>query len=1100
MTSPAPTLLADLDRLAHRPRQELLAHTARAGAGTPELDALLAAFDRQGTFAQVMALQMARIAGHDAYVRHLLGAPQQSLRARALHAAVRRGFPATDFAVLLPDLPATLRRVLYRAIRRRGSAVLADALLDPVRSRFGDHEAAALLPACSGPVVRAGLPELEHAVDKWAAVGRRHPAVLLGHVDERLATAPPAERRHLATLTRHGLAAAAGSDPDGVLRLMERNRSLVPPLAGVLPVLARHDAARVVAVLLDQQRDGCSPVSRSLWRAMAGAPDPDLIALARNVDGWMLDDALRALAPARRPAVYAAVVGDRSTDESGATMAALGLLPAPARHVEARRLAALRAVDDEPARRLAVTAQLPWADAEPVLTAATRRPTAAERIEAYPLLVAAAAGARSAAALSRLLALLTRIANEQDPVRSATIGALARIPPRRFDDAAVPALRSVLVDAGQARDVSWSTRAGVRTIVVAMIRDGARTRRPVLLDAGLAVLETMGVQLARHDLAGLAEQLPRGTEHRVLDALLPRITADAAVGRFTVAIALAAGLGRRARMLPALQDVLDRARSAASDDTVRAAVELWLDAPATRGDRVERVLSDDPSTIALPSVQNAVALRRTDLLDGVFAGPSHGRFQTSGVRLVPTFRTGLSRWLPRQVAAYTALLAGIATAPGRPAHERVTAVRALGWVPAAGPALRPLVTDADVTVAEAALAALARSDEPAAELPLLLSFADGDRARVAVYAATRAARSVAPGALLTALQPLLSSTRVTSRKEGARLVAELHAPDAAAALTALWQAPQQHRDVQRAVVSAVRWLLDDPRAWTLLEDAIARGGAVAGAVLDLAPEATAPRHRARYARLVHAVAATADADGVRRALPVLGRWVRWDPTAVGLLTGRAADLTATATWFVATAALVEAGRRAEDPQPVVDLATALLGSTDPGPAPDRDLPARQRLRALTTQVLSHATTGAAPRRTARALAAVLVAAGTPEHRPLAVRLTAAAVDWDGEEALPQLQHLARLADRPVLAALAAEHLHGGLAATVRRLPAEMLLGAGRELVTGDATAARLAVAIAGVAGPATGWPAPWRELLHGLRDHADPDVRLAALDTFTAPE
>ncbi|MFC0071899.1 hypothetical protein ACFFQW_49510, partial [Umezawaea endophytica] len=49
-------------------------------------------------------------------------------------------------------------------------------------------------------------------------------------------------------------------------------------------------------------------------------------------------------------------------------------------------------------------------------------------------------------------------------------------------------------------------------------------------------------------------------------------------------------------------------------------------------------------------------------------------------------------------------------------------------------------------------------------------------------------------------------------------------------------------------------------------------------------------------------------------------------------------------------------------------------------------------------------------------------------------------------------------------------------------------------------AARLALAITSVAGPDTGWPEHWRSLLRALRGHEDPDVRLAALDTVTAPE
>jgi len=41
---------------------------------------------------------------------------------------------------------------------------------------------------------------------------------------------------------------------------------------------------------------------------------------------------------------------------------------------------------------------------------------------------------------------------------------------------------------------------------------------------------------------------------------------------------------------------------------------------------------------------------------------------------------------------------------------------------------------------------------------------------------------------------------------------------------------------------------------------------------------------------------------------------------------------------------------------------------------------------------------------------------------------------------------------------------------------------------------------AGVAAAEAGWPPAWRDLVRGLRTHADADVRLAALDTFTSQE
>ncbi|MGO4760472.1 hypothetical protein AB4212_69545, partial [Streptomyces sp. 2MCAF27] len=68
----------------------------------------------------------------------------------------------------------------------------------------------------------------------------------------------------------------------------------------------------------------------------------------------------------------------------------------------------------------------------------------------------------------------------------------------------------------------------------------------------------------------------------------------------------------------------------------------------------------------------------------------------------------------------------------------------------------------DVVLAEAALAALARTDRPGDHLPLLLTYAGGDRARVAVYAGTRASQYVAPARLEGLLRGVLAPGEPTA--------------------------------------------------------------------------------------------------------------------------------------------------------------------------------------------------------------------------------------------------------------------------------------------------------------------------------------------------
>ncbi|WNV86342.1 hypothetical protein [Umezawaea sp. Da 62-37] len=1094
MTTSARRLLRTLDPLPFGARQKALSDTARRLAGTAELDDLLRDFAGD-VHSRRIALQMAYVAGNGEYVAECLAAPETAVVAHALGAAVRLGLPAEVFVERLPHLPTALRRILYNGVRRRRATALADALLPVVRERFGDQEAAALLAACSTPVVAKALPELAHAVANWSAIGRRHPAEFLDLVDAELAAMTPAWWPKVLTRLGGGIAAAAEPEPARVLDLVERTLPHAPlpwGLVGVLGVLARHSPERVAAVLLDPRRTGSTPDQRSLWRTLTGIGDDGLIGIARLLDGAALVRFLHVLAPSRRAAVYAGAVGGRAD----VPLEAVDELPAAARAAEARRLLALRANADEPSRRLAVTARLGWVEARPVLREATTRATADERATAYPLYIAAGAAGRDQEVFAEVLSTLTRLPNEQDPVRAAALTALAAVPSWLFRTSETDQLVKLMVDAAQARDCSWSTQHAVGTLARALVREGIVSRRTELLDAGLVGLGSLGSHLRWMDLSGLDRALPRGAEQQVFETLRGRMAIDAERGRYEMLLGFADGLGKRAWDMTHLQELLARACKAKDDSVVSRAVGLWLAPPATRDDRVEKVFRGDRSTVTLHPVLNAIGFRRTDLLDDVIGKPLHGRFLKRGVRYVPPFEGCFPRWLPRQTAAYAGELAALAGDRRANVYERANAVRALGRVPGTVDAVRGFTGDREVQVAEAALGALAWTDEPGDVLPDLLSQVDTDRARVAVYAVTRCARFTAPDRLGEQLGLLLGGPKVTARKEAVRLLAEHHVPGAAALLTAAWDGPHSHRDVRRALVWAAGWFLDDEAAWDLLARAAADEQAVAVTVLDRSPFTVAPHHRARYAALVRDVVASPHGDPAVLRAGTVPLWARFDTGTIALLVDRVSDLGNTATWAPALTALLDVCAAANDVEPLREATARLLAAEDLFDAEaDRDLPARQRIGALARMVVDR------PSAVLRAAAGALSddLAATPEHRGSAVALAVAAIPWD-DDPLPGLRAVTGLADRPALAGRAEAELTARLDGAVRRMPRERALAVAGTLAGEGATAARLALAITAAAGRDTGWPEHWRSLLRSLRRHEDPDVRLAALDTVTAVE
>ncbi|MEV6610643.1 hypothetical protein [Kutzneria sp. NPDC051319] len=1093
-------LSARLDSLAYPARQRVLADTARSLAGSPTLTALLAELEAQPGIARMWAVTMAVVAGDQTCLQRCLTSPDIAVAEATVNHCVRQGLHLDVIAAVLPTAPLAWRRSLYRAMRGSENLDWASSLLPSVRKRFGDHEAAAMLPACDADTVTTLLPELDFAVPNVDLLARRHPTVLLDHLRRRLTDAGEAERATVWARYSPAVGDLARHDVGQILDLVER----LGPVTGLptgagrwLVMLAKADPERVASILADPDRRIRFHPSRSLCEALRQVSDTSLAALVRATigDHGRLTTLLRRFPPSRRTAVLDGALDGRDMVAAGLPTSVLDLLPWPARHAHARLLLTTRIVADDPRTLLEVTARLPWAEAEPVLRARTARSVAAEREHAYVLLIGAARATRDPSTLGQALASLTRLSNEQDPVRRAALQAIAAIPAGLLAQSDLSQLEKIATDALEARDASWITRQAVEAVAMSLIRHGATTTASPVLDCGLRIMDLAGGHNRTLNLHALDRNLPHGAEHAVFQVLRPRIAADARVDRHELALSLAAGLRRRAWAMPDLQNYLGTAVTAADDGTVRRAIDLWLAPPATRSERVEIVFGRDPSTITVGSVAEAISRRRTDLVDRVLAGPVHGRFVNPGVRLVPIFDDSLRHWLPRQVARYAELLTDLATAPEKTVWERTAAVRRLGRLPGAGAdAVRPFLSDDEVAVVETALAALAWTDRPDQVLGELLGYADTDRARVAVHAATRCARAVAPDVLLAALRPVLAGRKVTSRKEAVRLIAEHRTPGAVDQLTALWADPELHRDVRRSIVSAARWVLDDDRMWTVLAEATTATPAVATALADAGPFTVAERHRARYGVLVRTVARHPDPDTARAGLAAWPAWAAWDHGGAASLATVIHDLDNTATWRSAVDGLITACAVTGDPAPLRAAVAALAGADDVMD-PDRDLPAQQRVSYLVKGLAARVDmSGEALRGAAEALSEVLVS--TTDHRTDGLTLAVAALPKRGD-LLPALRRIATFADRPVLAWCVTDRVESWLAAHDPGRPS--LLSTARDLST-TAAGALLAAGISSQAGQYAGWPAPWRDLVLELREHADPDVRQRARRTAMAPE
>ncbi|GIE78190.1 hypothetical protein Aph02nite_41400 [Actinoplanes philippinensis] len=1076
-------LLASLDPLSYRMRMTRLAEWARSA---PDRARVCADLREQGPYERRLALVAAMTAGAADEIAAAVFDPQPSISGAALTMAVRAGIPAGDHA----DRPAVDRRRVYRTLRRHVRPGDADALIGRVRAEFGDEEAAALLPACGSGTVRALLPDLEHALSPGRLV-RRHPEVLVDRIRERLAAAP-AERRD--RIWAEAAGAVLRCAPEQALDLLEQyapERWLPGPLRAY-GVLAAYDARRLVPLLASPGRAAWLRrivLPHAVLRRLATLPTAELAPLAARLreNDRGLAALLRAVAPARRAELYDHAMAEVDVTAWAPADVIMEVLPAGVRIREATRMLAMPEVREREDSVYRWSACLAWPEASAALETALRSGDAAVRATGYTRLLAAARRSRDPRTVAEAMGRLGRLRNEQDPVRAAALTALSGTAPLLTADTA-PGLTRLTTDAVEARDASAASMRALSGLAADVLRHHVRV--PELREWALLTTDLVTSGSQAPTLRRFGAVLRRGDEAAVFDRLRGWVEAGVARGRYGPLFALTHALDGRARNVPELQELLRRAIGPETLPSVaRTAIALWLDDPRTRAERVAEVLEIDASAVMIDPVWPTLCKVRTDLLDRVLDRAPRGRFVDARIRWAPAWAPHCDRWLPRQQARFLALQEQIIADTGQGVWQRAAAVRAAARVPAGGrEATLRHVGAPEVPIAEAALGALVWTDRPADALPVLLGHAGGDRARVALYAAGRAAQHVPPSRLPEVLGPLLTGdTKVTSRKEAARLLARYGPPHMMGMLLDAYTHPAAHRDVRAAIVSAARQRLDAEAAWRILETALTGSREERQAVLDARASTIPARHRPRYGALIVASCRVADREVRRAAFGRLNEWAPWLDGLTGLVVDRITDLGETIGVMEFAELLAAGGDEVFGPA-LTRLVERDAADDRPG-GPGTDRPARRRVAWL-AQAAAHRSAA----RPAGADRSVLVdrarwLADRPGFAPIAVRLL---VD------LGRLDNLGEVADRcagrPVLAVRAAEHL----TQRMRDLSAFHDTGAlarlaGRLAARGDLAGGLLALALAEF-GHDVGWTAPWPDLVHELRRHPEAGVRDEAID------
>ncbi len=1059
---------------------------ARDNKDDPALPALLDAIAAQSGYHTVLTLLAAAQIGDVDRLERALHHPWVSVRRVAATRLPLARDPQALAATYLEASDAD-RAAFRKRLRAENRSDVVTALLP---HDLSDTDRAVLLATADAATVARLLPDLADLVPSVRALAARHPEAVLEHLAMTADSAPETVRDRAWAWAGPALPLLARDHPDRVLDLLDAAPPAHMPrgVTASLATLTRRSPSRVAALLARPRTEWPAHLPGKLVRLFRTFGPDERVRLLRRArqNPQHVVALLGALPPSERADAY-----DRAgLATPGATTPRLLLeeLPHDLRHAEARHqqtlLAGHRAAQGDYA------AFLPFEEARGVLDPLLASADAAERSAAYTGLLTSAGRERSAEVWERAVPLLERLGNEQDPVRLAAATGLAQVPIGISATGPLEQLRRFVAAVVSARDTSPGTLHTLQNHCWAAIQHGAERRRPDVVAAHLPILDQLCGPDGTTAVPDL-QRLPHGTETLVVDALLPRIRPAARRDDRRLLHSLVQSLGQRAYAQTELQGLLrDHVRSSFRGSDVRTSISLWLADPAHKGERVAEVLRKDQSTATLWQVQHVLMAKRQDLADVLWqARPLKGRFHDGRTRYVPLLAENLHRLLPRQLDAYAAALTAAAQDENR-SWFAASAVRQLGRLPGVGATrLQPFLASPKIALQEAALAALAWTDDPAVAIDRLLVHRGDDRARVATYALNRCARHARPQDLVARLAALLApGSKVTSAKEGVRLLGALRPPGALEVLLDAVGATS-HLDVRIALARTVRDFLDDERAWQVLDAAARATRDEARSLAETTPQQLAVRHRARYAGVLQtASAATPEIAGS------LGSWVVWQPGLVEVLTAQVAA-PENRGWLASVAALSaaldEGGARREMVALMTHLADHALDADQPDAAAERDLPLLARLDELVETLVA----GDDLRPLCGEAAGVLAA--RPSGRGAALRMQAAAIE--PADPASGVRALCDLAEDPVDASLV--RLLLGRAAQLRRCSDEELSGA-YAVVADDPSAVAGAAALALVETRTSqhGWDEPWRERVRGLRRHPVPAVADWARHVRTASE
>ncbi|MFN8529764.1 MAG: hypothetical protein U0670_14250 [Anaerolineae bacterium] len=804
-------LLSELEKLPYDARVRRMVDLGAQARQDTAVRATLTTLAHGDMYQRVLALQACFGSRDGEAVLRALTDPSRTVRQMALNMVA--SLCDDDQAAGTFDLvPPSRRAALLGMLRKQRRQAVIDTLLEKLLTR----EPADWLPLISfgsealvGRLLDTILMQSDYPTAR--RIARRHPGLLADTLIRMGERATQMDQR-LLWIVNAVLPVLSDHVPDQALAMVKVLSRHLPIGHLQLQDLANRrpdELSEFLLTLTERARVDFSHRAAALSEARIAS-----LLEANYLNGHAFAHWGASLDPVVRASLFRRF-GLGWRDANGAIpVDALELLPRDLRESEGRRHLLLPALVTEPKQRLPYAALLPWPEALKELTPYLRNADAELRATAWRPLIAAVKFQRER--LPELLAMLIARRNEQDPVRSAFLNALALLPPGVWRAEHLEALGQIFRDALNASDFSVESGRVIEMLVVRLL--------PLHPEWAAAWMATLVKERGQIHLYGLTTMLaPRDIE-RIAPVLMPVLQAWAALERELQIYGLASALGKRLPAFTGLMDVLQEViRKTAENGMARRLLSLIARYDHTTFAAMAiDLLQQDASWITVPDIHQYLHRHAQHLLTPYLGQTAFdGRFGTGRTRYILPIDRGFYRWTPTQQAIFAGVLSQVTAENDRDVPALLTVIRQLVGLMMVPPTrLIELASNERMAVRDTAVRALGRLDAGEG-IPVLLDAMGDDRGRIAIYALRRSLLEMTPDRALATLRTV-PMERVTVAKEVVRLIGDLRTPDAYAELLTTAER-DLHYDVRVALVRALWNYLEDARTWaifdTLIEDA-----------------------------------------------------------------------------------------------------------------------------------------------------------------------------------------------------------------------------------------------------------------------------------------